>query len=541
MKLSRTIAGFAGAVFLLHVVLVGTYAQKADPTAPRAGQDTTRTSRPNRQLRNSGMYAAARRPRDRNTPPWQPPPIPATIPIHVAGVARDEAGKAIAGATITLYTMTDKGSKPVGTATTDAEGRYLIRDAIIPVSTSFGGHPFPKEITPYAGFILSGLAPGLGIAWSPQNSMYALKEPHPDDIQGRLPLGHPVALDLTFPKAAVLKGTVVDEHGQPVEGAKLQVLDSDLLDDAGHETNNRQGYDWKALPGRVGRAVTARDGGFRLDGLADRACYWISVNRPETDHATSAFYAATIDGPNTIHEQLPPTAFNGRLRHEVKTNPITIVFPKIRPIAVTVVGDDTGKPIAGARVLTLDDDSLAAGIVTYGTTDAAGKILLGLPPGRYRGIVTDPPIETRSIRTYQRPLIVERGEGAQSCAIRQQVGVELILQAVGTRPNQPVADAFFWKAPEDKPEETQHIETSTFQSGGPWTDAKGELRAILPPEPGRRYRFRFAGIHEANMPSGISPKMADKQRYEAFPTQSVPVELVGGQTIRLRFILRKRD
>src|SRR5262249_4379720 len=159
---------------------------------------------------------------------------------------------------------------------------------------------------PYAGFILSGLAPGLGIAWSPQDSMYALKEPNPDDIQGRLPLGHPVTIDMTFPKAAVLKGKVVDEHGQPVAGAKVQVLDADLLDDAGQGTNNGQGYDWKALPGTVGRAVTARDGGFRLEGLADRACYWISVNPPETDNATSAFYAATIDGPATIHEQLPP-------------------------------------------------------------------------------------------------------------------------------------------------------------------------------------------------------------------------------------------
>ena len=102
-----------------------------------------------------------------------------------------------------------------------------------------------------------------------------------------------------------------------------------------------------------------------------------------------AFYAATIDGPDTIHEQLPASAFNGRMRHEVKTNPITIVFPKIRPIAVTVVGDDTGEPIAGARVGTLGD-SLATGIVSYGTTDAAGKVLLGLPPGRYKGIVLRP-------------------------------------------------------------------------------------------------------------------------------------------------------
>jgi hypothetical protein len=433
--------------------------------------------------------------------------------------------------------MTDKGSKPASTATTDAEGRYVILDATLPVSTSFGGHPFPKEITPYAGFILSGLAPGFGIAWSPQQSVYALKEPNPNDIQGRLPLDRLVTIDLLFPKAAVLKGKVVDEGGQPVEGAKLQVLDADLLDDAGRETNNRQGYDWEVLPGSVGRAVTTRDGGFRIEGLADRACYWIRVNRPETDNTVSAFYAATIDGPDRVHEQLPPAAFNGRERHEVKTNPITVVFPKIRPIAVNVVGDDTGKPIAGAHVSMLAE-SRATGIASYGKTDDAGKIVLGLPPGRYKAMVSDPPIETRYIRTYQRPLVVEYGEGAQPYELRQKAGVELIFQAVGTGAGKPIAGVFFWKAPEDKPEETQHIETSTFQGGEPWTDAKGEMRAVLAPEPGRHYRFRFAGIHEPNVPSGINPAMANKQGYEAFPTQSVPVELVAGKTVRLRFILR---
>jgi hypothetical protein len=67
------------------------------------------------------------------------------------------------------------------------------------------------------------------------------------------------------------------------------------------------------------------------------------------------------------------------------------------------------------------------------------------------------------------------------------------------------------------------------------------MRAVLAPDPGKRYRFRFAGIHEPNMPSGINPAVANKQGYEAFPTQSVPVELVAGKTIRLRFILRKAD
>jgi hypothetical protein len=217
----------------------------------------------------------AKRPRDPNAPPWRPGPVPAEIPIRIDGMARDEAGSPIAGATIALYAITDNGSKPAGTATTDAGGHYAIPNAMLPLWSSFEGRPFPKESTPYATFIVSGLAP-------------------------------------TF-------------------------------------------------------------------------------------------------------------------------------------------------------------------------------------------------------------------------------------EAVGTRPGNPVPDVYFWKAPEEQPEATQQITTSTFRSGAPWTDAKGELRAVVPPEPGRRYRFRFAGIHEPNMPPGINPKMANKHGYLAFPTQSVPVELIAGKTIRLRFILRNTD
>ena len=156
--------------------------------AGQDGKDAARSAPANRQLRYSGKTAKMRR-RDPNAAPWRPGPIPETIPIRVSGLARDEAGNAVAGATVILYTITDKGSTPTARATTDAAGRFDLGEATLPVMTSFGGRTFRSEITPYASFILVGMAPGLGIAWSPQHSMYALKEPHPDDIQGRLPLG----------------------------------------------------------------------------------------------------------------------------------------------------------------------------------------------------------------------------------------------------------------------------------------------------------------------------------------------------------------
>jgi hypothetical protein len=355
-----------------------------------------------------------------------------------------------------------------------------------------------------------------------------------------LPFGHAVKLDLTFPKAASLNGKIVDEDGAPVKGAKLQIADCDLLDSAGRETNHRQGYDWKVLPDHIGRAVTDGTGRFRIEGLADRACYLLFVQRPQTENTSISFFAATIDGPDTVHEQLPPNSFNGRGRHDVKTGDLEVTFPKLRLMTVTVVGDDTDNPIAGAQVYSLNQ-SLGAGIVSGGKTDATGKVVLGLPPGRYAGIRSDPPIESRYIRTNQHPLVVERGEGAQPYEIRQIAGAEVIIQAVGVRAGTPVAGAFFWKAPDDQPEETQNIETSTFWSSEPWTDAKGEMRAVFRPEPGRRYRFRFAGFNEPNKPAGTTADGANTQGYAAFPTQSAPVELKGGTTIRLRFILHKTD
>ena len=212
MRLSRSTVGVATALLFVPVVLAAALAEKANSelplpqtkTANRASNEAEsgaveqpQESAPgqsgsvtNRQLNRSGMTKAARR-RDNGDRPWQPGPIPATITVDVAGVAKDESGSAIHGATITLYSITEQGSKAAGTATTDAQGVYSIRAATIPVWSSNRGHPLPKEITPYADFILSGLAPGFGIAWSPQQGMYALKEPNPKDIQGRLPLGQP--------------------------------------------------------------------------------------------------------------------------------------------------------------------------------------------------------------------------------------------------------------------------------------------------------------------------------------------------------------
>jgi hypothetical protein len=241
------------------------------------------------------------------------------------------------------------------------------------------------------------------------------------------------------------------------------------------------------------------------------------------------FYAATIDGPNTVHEELPPDAPNGRRRHEVKTGDLAIILPKLRPIAVTVMADDTGQPFPRVRIGT---STPVTEIASSGTTDRAGKTLLNLPPGRYE-IYSDPPIETRYIRTEHPLLVVERGHGAQPYVVRQKAGFELLIEAVEADTGKPAAGARFWKLSDHQPEQRGEIRPSTFIAENSWTDAKGKLRAVLPPEPGQRYRFRFAGIRAPN--GGIS--LAED--YDAEPAESMLIELTAGKTVRLRFVLRK--
>jgi hypothetical protein len=183
MGLSGVATCLSSACLVLAFGLAVSGAGQAEQPAQGEAQVTKKSTNPNRQLRSDRRVRRVVPGKGRNARGWQPGPIPATITVNVSGTARNEEEKAIVGATITLYTITDNGAKPLGTATTDDEGRYVIRDATLPVSTSLS-----KEITPYGRFILCGMARGFGIAWSPQSSMYALKEPHPDDIQERRPL-----------------------------------------------------------------------------------------------------------------------------------------------------------------------------------------------------------------------------------------------------------------------------------------------------------------------------------------------------------------
>ena len=168
---------------------------------------------------------------------------------------------------------------------------------------------------------------------------------------------------------------------------------------------------------------------------------------------------------------------NGPLPHEIKTGNLEITFPKLRRIVVSVVGDDTQKPIPGISVYNLSDN-FQTGFASFGTTDAAGTATLALPPGKYRGIRAEPPsIESRYIRTEDGPLDVVPGHGEQPYDVVLKSGCELQIEAVDAQTNKPVSDALFWQIPVEDPSQRESITFSTFRfraSHGPTRPACSE-------------------------------------------------------------------
>ena len=396
MKLSPLSVGGAAALVLGPIFVVGAYAWRPDQV-PADGQGSTTvvvqaqaeksaSAFPRRPRAKTEAYGkAVVRTRRPNEPEWKPGFVPRTVPIRVQGQATDEQGKPIGRAMIFLFSSGMIGTKLVGQATTDKQGNYVIAESQLSVVTAHNNIVLPDEITPYAPFVVCGIAPGMGLAWSRTQSIYALAEPNPDDVQQRLPLGEPVDVSLAFPKASSLAGRVTDEDGQPVAGCKVEIDFADLLDDNGQETSNLLTGVWRYLPGSIGLTLTDGEGRFVLDRLPNRATFHLAIQRPEFDLTYLSVYAATVDGLKIPVGQKLVGGLNGPLPHVIKTGNLEITFPKLRRIVVSVVGDDTHKPIPGISVHSVGDNfQTGVCLLRHDRCGGKGNSLATL--GNYRGI-----------------------------------------------------------------------------------------------------------------------------------------------------------
>jgi RNA polymerase sigma factor (sigma-70 family) len=306
------------------------------------------------------------------TPMLTPDPsLPKTYthPITVTGRAIDPQGKPIAGARI--YMASRRAAyKRVAETVTDGEGRYEFREVPLPIerANTVNGRD-------YGTFQIYGDASGLGFAFRPSKDYYPIRKP--EIVQDRPRFIDPpvqyeaedrIVLDLPFPPAARLSGTVVDERGNPLPNIGLEVRDCEVgvsLDDNRlWSFDSFQEGDFR--PASMKRRTTDALGRFEFTGLPIDCRFRIMIGAK--GFPSSSILAATA----LVSERY-------FLGEPVQTGELKVVMPIPKDIPIQMIYADTLQPAPRVAV------QAVGGISSIlETSDAQGRATLRLPKGSYK-------------------------------------------------------------------------------------------------------------------------------------------------------------
>jgi protocatechuate 3,4-dioxygenase beta subunit len=298
-----------------------------------------------------------------------------TAPITVSGRAIDAGGKPIAGAKIYLASQLADW-KRIGETTTDASGRYFFRNAPLPIqrADTNSGRDF-------GAFLVYGEADGHGFAWRPTKWYYP--QPNRDispqiadeDYPRSFQQGEKIELDLRFAPSTTVRGRVVDSGGKPIANTELSIWDCERIpaDNYRATSFNLMSNDgFELLNAHVPRKMQIRrtdaTGRFEFTGLPAACRFRVHVKPP--GFPTRMIWFSTQAGL--------PKEYDGKLLYDGLKG-FEVRFPAPRVVPIQVRYGDTGKPAVDAWV-----ELFAKEADTYKTTDAAGRVQLGVPGGEYK-------------------------------------------------------------------------------------------------------------------------------------------------------------
>jgi protocatechuate 3,4-dioxygenase beta subunit len=438
-----------------------------------------------------------------------------THPISVAGRAVDPAGKPIPGARVYLASLR-ADYKRVAETTTDAEGRYAFRDVPLPIQgdDTVNGRDA-------GSFQVFGEAEGLGFAWRPQKWFYPRPkranityEPDHRDPPSRYEAGEKVELDLHFSPPRGLAGTIVDDRGNPLPDVRLEIRDCESLTVV---DNVIPGWTLDALnerdsapPSMKIRTTDAR-GRFEFTGLPADCLFRIDVRAKNFPRRW--VYAATTKGPQPARDGSP--VFTGDLA-------LTLATPIEVPIRL--ITGDTGRPAPKVLVQAVE------GLVnTMETTDDQGRVRLRIPPGTYR--MQYLPAHGTPYLVTDDELVVGANPPAEPIVakLRPAAIVEVEVVDADTGEGLPNVDLWRQTGPDGGREllyfRSWELATRIARVDRPRTDARGLLRALVGPGTHR------LGVGWESYPRG----------YQAVEAEGQEIKSVAGETVRLKFAMRRRQ
>ena len=371
-------------------------------------------------------------------------------------------------------------------------------------------------------FEVFGQAEGLGFAWRPQKWFYPQPkpasityEPDPEDPPSRYEPGDKIELDLSFPRAAHVSGTIADGRGKPLAGVQL---DMRVCESLTKRDNDGRGWTLDSLnareiaPASMKLRTTDADGRFDFAGLPVNCVFEFDVWAK--GYPGRRIYAATTDGPQP-----------DRYGRPVLTGEIKLSLATPLDVPIKLVAADTGLPAAKARVgasLGLVGDSR--------TTNDLGRATLRLPPGRYQ--MEYLPARGTLYLVTNDELVVGPSAPAEPIVLKLKPAAVVEVTVVDAETGVGLADVDLWRQTANGGHSGELVCSRSYEVAtricwidSPRTDARGILRTLM--EPGK-HRLTV-GVE--SYPLG----------YSAVESGGQEVEAVAGETVRVKFTMKKRE
>ena len=442
--------------------------------------------------------------------------------VRVTGRALTADGASVGGATIYVTnansTWLGNGDDVLGTAVTDAEGRFQVE----PVGLTIDDHPATRSPIPkpkQAWFEVIAVSLEQGWTWREKLAYRPVERPEETDpldtdveqTAAAIYRGEPIDLTLTFSKPMRLHGRVTDDVGRPLSGAKVQV----------GRVDSRSSYSWRCqyvgepdrdgisavahLPAETCEAITDQNGQWALPPVRSDSVYLFRIDPGEL---YAPFNPVIKTGKGKTRGRFHTVAPDGRIDHS---------FIGPRSLTVQVRRTDTDRPTAGVTVRAIGERTLRGR--NSAVTDEQGHATLQLRPGEYT-LALEPAPGLDLLYGREEGIVVR--DTAKTIAVPIAAAAEVEFSAVDAQTGEPIRGVRFGHH-SFAGDVRIAVQSQTVYIDNPTTGGDGTLRVIL--TPGRR-QFNV---------------LSAPPEYDTDVEPSDPFELAAGDRQQVTFQLKKKN
>lgn len=445
-----------------------------------------------------------------------------TESISITGRVLDVQQNPVAG--VRVFVVSSSVFRNLAETVSKEDGSYEFRDLSLPIRPD---ETFSPESVAVGTFEIFAISEAHGFTWRASRAFRPGSKPFRStivngDIEALIETEFPapdspaeffsgdkIEMDLVFDKPAQMRLRVVDDEGQPIPNARVQLWNADPIPGFVRERfwsqvrrqsmEFRTLYDSRLMPKELVSRTTDKDGWFEYSAMPLNCEFRIQVS--PTGFAQRMIKATTGVNYTSQHEVLFRSGED-------------VICPLTEEVQVTVKFSDTRKP--APRVLVLMGNQRGA---PNGTTNDAGQVVLNVPPGECNYSVL-PEYETPYVSIDDNALRLNVLKGQKNIfEFTLQCAAEVEIHVVDAESGEPVADADLWTLGADGNTKRTYNQSSfeqpnTVHNEAKTSDENGVIRTLFAPG---RHRI---GMCKSFAPKGYVPTAL---------SDAVPIECKAGE------------